>query len=193
MHQASQFILSRVDPPPGKAGTTDLAIPPGQVCLSPAAWGPATLGTGPDAGQVPAIVFEALLGGHSSLLLALFPHGGWRGVRINGHQALPASLLHANDLIRFAWGTTIRVALQFRHHFSTPGPAHLGRPCLFCRSELTAQTTILVCPSCGAGLHMEGPEIPAEKRLECALLLSACPRCSLPLPRRISEGHAHAS
>ena len=111
---------------------------------------------------------------------------------INGRRALPVQLLEDGDLIRFPWGSVYRVAIDLHHEVVRPRTEHVGRLCSLCHGEITPETTILVCPSCGVVMHLEGEDVPMTARLAFALIPSACPCCSLPIPGDVLEGPEHA-
>src|SRR6516162_4587722 len=102
-------------------------------------------------------------------------------VRINAAPAPRVTVLRIGDWVRLSAGLLLRVALYNRPAIGPPGPELLGKECPVCRVPLSAETTVYVCASCGAGLHCEGPDHAEQERLECARICSACPRCMTPV------------
>jgi hypothetical protein len=176
-----------------RSARSDLAMADGQVLrVCDPGSAVASAGRAEDAGGTVAI-FEAIRRGGRPVLLAVFAHNVWRLVQINGHPALPAHSLGPGDVIRFPSGFSLKVGLDLAPRVGRPAPELVGRPCSLCRGEITAETTVLVCSSCGAALHMEGAEIPESARLQCAKLASACPRCSAPIPHEVERGGDHGT
>jgi hypothetical protein len=64
-----------------------------------------------------------------------------------------------------------------------PAPAWLiGKKCEICLLPFAAESSVVLCASCGAARHLEGEEVSPEDRLACAAL-GACPNCQNESPQ----------
>jgi hypothetical protein len=108
--------------------------------------------------------------------LALVPGPGCR-LRLNAQPAPCLAWMRPGDEL---WLDAIALRLVLRHapYVGAPEERMQGRPCGMCQLPFTATTRVWACPvpGCGVVLHLEGPETPAETRLECARL-GDCPGC----------------
>jgi hypothetical protein len=147
------------------AGVCHLAVAEGRPHVSDRP-GPATL------------ALEAVSAFGQDRLLAVAPARGH--ARCNGQPLPRVVLLGVRDQLQLG-DALLHVTLFHRPHVG-PAPADiLGRECPLCRVALVAGTTVYVCPHCGTALHCEGEDRPADERLECARLTSACPACDRPV------------
>jgi hypothetical protein len=143
----------------------------------------------------------AMLGDRTAAVAALEPirHDGQTylaltalgecSTRINGIPAPRSAVLRAGDRVLFEPDVALTVMLYHRPYVGPPDTEHVGQVCPLCRVAIAPETTIALCPACGAALHCEGEEVDAENRLECARLGSGCPRCGAALS--LKEGYAH--
>jgi hypothetical protein len=120
--------------------------------------------------------------------LALTALGGC-STRINGSPAPRPAVLRPGDRVVFEPDVALTVMLYRRPYVGPPDTEHVGQVCPLCRVAIAPETTIALCPACGAALHCEGEDVEAENRLECARLGSGCPRCGAALS--LVEGYAH--
>jgi hypothetical protein len=132
-----------------------------------------------------AAVLEPVRHEGRSYLTMVLPHNHL--VRVNSAPAPRVTVLRIGDWVRLDDGLLLRVALYNRPAIGPPGPELLGKECPLCRVPLSAETTVYVCGSCGAGMHCEGLERDEQDRLECARIGSTCPRCSTPI--NLTEGY----
>jgi hypothetical protein len=125
-------------------------------------------------------LFESLFTAIGEKLLMITSPGS--RVRVNGLAAPLVAPLSLGDQIQLDSGGVLHVS-RVQRAVPMPPPAELiGKPCEVCLVPFTAETRLLVCPSCGAARHMEGEEVPRDERLECAAL-GACIRCESDLPQ----------
>jgi DNA-directed RNA polymerase subunit RPC12/RpoP len=134
--------------------------------------------TQPPATALQAIAFEPVFyQGHAYLVM----RRSSREVRLNGQPAQRIAVLRVGDQVQVSDQHLLHLSLLTRP-FLGPCPAeHVNAKCPYCRSTLEAGTHIYVCPHCQAALHCQGDEVPEGARLECAKMLSECPRCRMPV------------
>ncbi len=130
----------------------------------------------------PTVAFEPVVVGSRPRLLAL--QAGPGRVRLNGLKMPPVALLQVRDQLQVDVTGTLHVTELRSGGAVPPSPAQVGTPCGVCRLPVTAQSRVYVC-QCGVLLHLEGAPIPAEDRLECALVGDTCPSCTTEI---VSEG-----
>ncbi|MFQ5503614.1 MAG: hypothetical protein ACE5F1_02325 [Planctomycetota bacterium] len=118
---------------------------------------------------------------NESLLLLRSPRHG--RPRINGRVAPAVAVLRARDELALGTDALLEVALGGASYIGKPRGKQLGASCPVCLETFTENTTVYVC-ECGVAFHVEGEEVPPDKRLECLLLLRSCPECHRALPRK---------
>jgi hypothetical protein len=123
------------------------------------------------------IVLEPIELQHQRYLLMLL--GGAPSVRHNGQTAWPVTLLRVKDEVRTAAGTFFVSSRRSESVFA-PHKEHLGIPCPLCTVPIQEDTMLFAC-SCGTLLHCEDESKPEDQRLECARMLSTCPKCNQPI------------
>ena len=143
---------------------------------------------GPGGRAAPADLplFESIAAGPGGKLLMLTAPGS--GARLNGLPAPLVALLSVGDQVELDTHRTLHVSMM-RSVAPVSAPAEIvGKPCGICMVDFTAESRVVLCPACGNGRHMEGPEVPAIDRLECAAI-GACQECGAELPD--SDGLAY--
>jgi len=100
-------------------------------------------------------------------------------VRHNGETAWPITLLRVKDEIRTGAGT-FYVSFSRGRTVFPPEKQHLGAPCPLCTVPFAEDTLLYAC-RCGAVLHCEDESKSEDQRLECARMLSTCPKCHQPI------------
>jgi hypothetical protein len=99
--------------------------------------------------------------------------------RHNGQAALPVTLLRVKDEVRTAAGTFFVSSRRGQSVFP-PQEEHLGIQCPLCSVPIEKDTLLYAC-GCGTLLHCEDETKPEDQRLECARMLSSCPKCRQPI------------
>lgn len=127
------------------------------------------------------IVLEPIELQHRRYLLMLQDGAASVGhtVRHNGQTAWPVTLLRVKDEVRTAAGTFFVSSRRGESVFA-PQKEHLGILCPLCTVPIQEDTLLFAC-SCGALLHCEDESRPEAQRLECARMLSTCPKCRQPI------------
>lgn len=152
-----------------------------------------------------SVIVEPVYRGHEPRLVMLTPSGTVCPVRVNGIVPPCVCLLRVGDQVLFGDDLLLHLTAYNRPQIGRAGPDQVGTECPFCRVVLRSVDTVYVC-RCGAPVHCNGngddrsgPDTVAaaedpnedvsnvgvsaesEETLECAKLLSACPRCSRPV------------
>ncbi len=123
--------------------------------------------------------FESVQAVSRRELLMMTPPGS--SIRLNGLPAPIAAPLALADEIALDAGLTLHVSRFHRATAMAPPPSLVGKICSVCMVPFSTETRVLLCAHCGESLHLEGEEIPSDRRLECARL-GACPTCHNDLP-----------
>lgn len=160
-----------------------LEVPPGVSYLAPSRSPLALVARRPRAASLAFEPVSLGAGGGRARLLALNPAG--LRARRNGLPLPIVALLDVGDQLQLDARAVLHVTEYRRAGAERPAPELVGRRCGLCRIPLTAATTVFLC-SCGVPLHLEGLSVPADRRLECALL-GGCPDCERPV--RVEGGH----
>jgi len=140
------------------------------------------------SGDPGAFVLELARDARGPSLLLVSPNG--QAPLVNGRPAPPVALLDERDEVRFEDSDYALHVTTFAHASTGPVPeAFVGKTCLLCRSAFKPGQGAYLCYHCGLPLHLEGEDVPEERRLLCASLSSACRRCARPVALR--EGYTY--
>ena len=163
----------------GNGDLTALPIPSGVSHLSFPAGSPAHAGGPPSpvlresAQAGAAATLEVLRGGGRPLVLLACAEAV--RIRVNGMPAPRVALLGLRDEVRI--GNHAPLHLSFWRDPQAGRAPEEMRPqkCPVCLTPLGSGRAYSC--ACGHFIHMNGEEVPAEERLECALAVPHCPVC----------------
>lgn len=175
MNTSHRLLLDDGSAAPGWAHGSDvdvLAVPLGESSLRTGRDGRPRLAPGGEATPAAALRFEAL---DDRRVLLVVPLGS--SVRLNGGPAPRVALLAPADRIDLPGGPTLHLARERRGDPVVVPAALVGVACGLCRVEFSDGTRVWICGTCGAALHLEGDDVPEDRRLTCARLASACTEC----------------
>jgi hypothetical protein len=109
-------------------------------------------------------------------------------LRLNGLPAPLIAPLALGDQLVLESTAVLHVSRVRSGQPIAPAPELVGRACEICLVPFTPTTKVVPCPAgCGAARHLEGDDVPEDKRLTCALL-GACAHCGA--ESELSEGFA---
>ena len=101
-----------------------------------------------------------------------------RPLRVNGSAAPPAAILRVADQVEWDAATVLHLSIHRRPYIGPARPHDIGNECPMCRQVFTDRSFVLACANCDAALHCETPRQNGEPPLECARVVSECPRCT---------------
>lgn len=201
---ASLEASAPADEPRGGPTLPAIRVPGQPSSLSRPARGGSTvvLNVISTAADVPddRVIVEPIYGGQEARLVMLMPAGSGCPVRVNGIVPPRVCLLRIGDQVLFGNDVVLHLTAYNVPRLGRAEAAQVGTECLLCRVVFRSGDTVYVCP-CGAAAHCmstgddrsgrdtvagaentnDGVPEEGEEALECAKLLSACPRCSRPI------------
>jgi len=162
----------------GSAVSAPLALPCSPAFLGTDNLGNPRVSSQRDLGPQGAIVIAPVRNraGQPRLLLL---HEDAGLVQVNGHAVPRVALLKELDVLQWASGFQVHVALFGRPGQGAPPGRWVGRDCPHCRTPFAEAARCLVCAWCGTPLHDERE----AGGLRCAQERAVCPGCSRPLLR----------
>lgn len=185
----AQPIGRDCDPHDSEDGFQVLTMPDGPVRLLIDDVAQATLVPIEEGDEAGARGAGALAPGLGPLFLAVQSGAGERllmvsttkaAISLNGLPAPLVSVLSLGDQLVLGPDLLVHVSRRIQNEpIATPARL-VGQECEICLLPFTLDSRLVIC-ECGAARHLDGEEVPAEERLECASL-GPCPLCETERP-----------
>ena len=130
-----------------------------------------------DAGDAGVVAVLEAVAYERQLYVAMASIAG-RELRVNGTTAPPAAILRVADQIEWDVSTVLHLSIHRRPYLGLARSQDIGNECPMCRRLFTDESVVLACANCDTALHCETQGLNGEPPLECARVITECPRCT---------------